>query len=276
MRKDYASLKTEKINQSSLNIDKMTTAEMLTVINNEDKKVAFAVEAELQSIAKAVDMTVASINDGGRLFYIGAGTSGRLGVVDASECPPTYGVDPSLVQGIIAGGDTAMFRSAEGAEDNEELGKSAIDEHGITEKDTVIAISASGGAPFCIGALRRAAELNAKTVSLSCNPDSEMSRLADVSIAPYVGPKVIQGSTRMKAGTAQKLVLNMISTSVMIKTGKVYGNLMINVAPTNDKLRERAIRIIMQIADCDFDEAATVLDKTGSIKASLKAFGIKI
>ncbi len=275
MRKDYDSLKTEQINPDTKNIDKLSTLDMLRAINDEDKRVAVAVEAELPSIAKAVDIIAAAIERGGHLIYIGAGTSGRLGVVDASECPPTYGVDPTLVRGIIAGGNAAMFRSSEGMEDREELGVGAIDNDGITSADVVVAISASGGAPFCIGALKRARQLGAATISLSCNPDAVMNTFSDVSISPYVGPEVIQGSTRMKAGTAQKLVLNMLSTGAMVKTGKVYGNLMINVAPTNDKLRRRAIGIIVEISSCTAEKAAELLDKHGSIRAALDQLGIK-
>ncbi len=275
MRKDYDLLKTEQINQSTKDIDKLSTLDMLRAINDEDKKVAQAVEAELPNIARAVDIIADAISHGGHLIYIGAGTSGRLGVVDASECPPTYGVDPTLVRGIIAGGKGAMFRSSEGMEDREELGAEDIDSDGVTSGDVVVAISASGGAPYCIGALKRARELGASTVALSCNPSAVMNSFADVAINPYVGPEVIQGSTRMKAGTAQKLVLNMLSTGAMVKTGKVYGNLMINVAPTNDKLRRRAIGIIVQIAGCPAETAAELLDEYGSIRAALDQLGIK-
>ncbi len=275
MRNDYDSLKTEQINHNTKNIDKLSTLEMLKAINDEDKKVALAVESELPNIAKAVDMIAGALERGGHLIYIGAGTSGRLGVVDASECPPTYGVDPSLVRGIIAGGNGAMFRSSEGMEDREELGAQSLDSDGVTSADVVVAISASGGAPYCIGALKRAREIGASTVALSCNPSAVMNEFADISISPEVGPEVIQGSTRMKAGTAQKLVLNMLSTGAMVKTGKVYGNLMINVAPTNDKLRRRAIGIITEISGCPTETAAELLDSCGSIRAALDQLGIK-
>lgn len=266
-RNDYSGLSTERINEKTVHIDRMSTLEMMTVINEEDRKVADAVGTQLPNIARAVDVIAECFNAGGHLIYVGAGTSGRLGVVDASECPPTYGVDPELVRGIIAGGGGAMFRSVEGAEDSEALGAASLD--GVTALDTVVALSASGGAPFCIGALKRARELGAHTVAVACNPRGTMLVYADITIVPEVGPEVIQGSTRMKAGTAQKLVLNMLSTGAMIKTGKVLGNLMINVAPSNEKLRERAIGIVVQVVGCDRASAAEALDRLGSVRAAI-------
>lgn len=274
-RNDYKSLPTEMINPRTLHIDKMSTEEMMRVINEEDAKVSAAVREEIPAIAAAVDAAAASFNNGGRLIYVGAGTSGRLGVVDASECPPTYGVSPDLVRGIIAGGDMAMFRAVEGAEDSEDMGRKAVEEENLSASDTVVALSASGGAPFCIGALKRAKELGAVTVAVACNRKGAMLSFADIKIVPEVGPEVIQGSTRMKAGTAQKLVLNMLSTGAMVKTGKVYGNLMINVAPTNEKLRERAIGIIMKISGCDRASAESGLDRCGSIRGALDEMGIR-
>ena len=292
-RNDYKSLPTEMINPRTLHIDKMSTEEMMRVINEEDAKVSAAVrekesdqwavsrdygispEALSRLIAAAVDAAAASFNNGGRLIYVGAGTSGRLGVVDASECPPTYGVSPDLVRGIIAGGDMAMFRAVEGAEDSEDMGRKAVEEENVSASDTVVALSASGGAPFCTGALKRAKELGAVTVAVACNRKGAMLSFADIKIVPEVGPEVIQGSTRMKAGTAQKLVLNMLSTGAMVKTGKVYGNLMINVAPTNEKLRERAIGIIMKISGCDRTSAESGLDRCGSIRGALDEMGIR-
>jgi len=270
MRDDYNKLKTEVQNPRTLNIDKMSTFEMVRVINEEDKSVAVAVETQLTEIAAAVDIIAAAINKGGSLIYVGAGTSGRLGVVDASECPPTFGVDPRLVRGIIAGGDKAMFHAVEGAEDSEEWGRGAIDTDGVTEKDVVVGLSAAGRAPFVLGALKRAKEIGAQAVGITCNPESLMKEICNITIAPYVGPEVICGSTRMKAGTAQKLVLNMLSTGAMIKTGKVWGNLMINVTPTNEKLQERATRILMQITGSERSVAEAALGRCGSIKAAIE------
>ena len=271
MRNDYESLRTEGINENTRQIDRMSTLEMMRAINDEDKTVAYAVEKCLPEIAMSVDLIAGAIENGGRLFYTGAGTSGRLGVVDASECPPTYGVSPELVRGIIAGGKEAMFRSVEGAEDNELLGREMLEEEAFCEKDVLVALSASGGAPFCIGAIAYAKGIGAKTVSVSCNPSGKMNGLADIAIVAVTGPEVIQGSTRMKAGTAQKLILNMLSTGVMIKTGKVVGNLMINVRPTNVKLRDRCIRILMELGSCDRETAEKLIDKYGDIRASLDA-----
>ena len=274
-RNDYNTLPTERINENTLHIDKMSTEDMMRAINDEDAKVAAAVRAEIPSIAATVDAAAASFEKGGRLLYFGAGTSGRLGVVDASECPPTYGVSPDLVRGVIAGGEGAMFRAVEGAEDSEEMGARAVDNEGVGERDTVVALSASGGAPFCIGVLKRAKALGAVTVAVACNEKGAMLPFADIKIVPKTGPEVIQGSTRMKAGTAQKLVLNMISTGAMVKTGKVCGNLMINVAPTNEKLYERAVGIIMKISGCDRKTAEDGLDRCGSIRGALDSMGIK-
>ena len=275
MRNDYRDLKTENINESTAAIDRMSTLDMMRAINEEDKKVAYAVEKCIPEIAKAVDVIASAIENGGRLFYAGAGTSGRLGVVDASECPPTYGVSPELVRGIIAGGQGAMFRSVEGAEDSTLLGGNMLEDEGFSKSDVLVVLSASGGAPFCIGALEYARSIGAKTVSVSCNPSGRMNSLADISIVAETGAEVIQGSTRMKAGTAQKLILNMLSTGAMVKTGKVYGNLMINVSPTNEKLRQRAIGIIMKISGRNYETCAESLDRLGEIRAVLREFGIE-
>ena len=274
MRDNYDALKTEGRNPNTMNIDKMSTLEAMRVMNEENKVVPLAIDTQLEEIAKAVDLIAAAMERGGHLIYVGAGTSGRLGVIDASECPPTFGVDYQLVRGIIAGGDGAMFRAVENAEDNEEWGKRAIDEDGVQPGDVVVGISAAGRAPFVLGALKRAREIGATPIGVTCNPESLFVPLCDVTIAPYVGPEVISGSTRLKAGTAQKLVLNMLSTGAMIKTGKVYGNLMINVKPTNEKLWERATRIIMQIADVDHDRANELLKKHGSIRGALGELGL--
>lgn len=274
MRDNYDALKTEGRNPNTMNIDKVSTVEAMRLMNEENKRVPEAIDTQLDQIAKAVDIIAAAIERGGHLIYVGAGTSGRLGIIDAAECPPTFGVDHQLVRGIIAGGDGAMFRAVENAEDNEEWGKRAIDEDGVQPGDVVVGISAAGRAPFVLGALKRAREIGATPIGVTCNPDSLFVPLCDVTIAPYVGPEVISGSTRLKAGTAQKLVLNMLSTGAMIRTGKVYSNLMINVKPTNEKLWERATRIIMQIADVDHDRAGELLKKHGSIRGALEELGI--
>ena len=274
MRDNYDALKTEGRNPNTMNIDKVSTLEAMRLMNEENKRVPEAIDTQLDQIAKAVDLIAAAMERGGHLIYVGAGTSGRLGIIDASECPPTFGVDHQLVRGIIAGGDGAMFRAVENAEDNEEWGKRAIDEDGVQPGDVVVGISAAGRAPFVLGALKRAREIGATPIGVTCNPDSLFVPLCDVTIAPYVGPEVISGSTRLKAGTAQKLVLNMLSTGAMIRTGKVYSNLMINVKPTNEKLWERATRIIMQIADIDHDRAGELLKKHGSIRGALGELGL--
>lgn len=274
MRDNYDALKTEARNPRTMAIDKMSTYDMMKTINEEDQTVPAAVATQLSEIAKVVDLAAASLEKGGHLIYVGAGTSGRLGVVDASECPPTFGVDYNLVRGIIAGGDSAMFRAVEGAEDNEALGAAAIEENGVLPGDVVVGLSAAGRAPFVLGALKKAREIGAIPVGITCNPQSLMAPLCDVTIAPYVGPEVISGSTRLKAGTAQKLILNMISTGAMIKTGKVMGNLMINVRPSNEKLKERAARILMQISGCDHDTAVSLLAEYGDIRAALRSLGI--
>ena len=274
LRPDLGKLKTEGRNQNTLHIDEMTTLEMVTVMNNENRVVEDAIATQLSEIAAAIDLIAASLNAGGHLIYIGAGTSGRLGVVDASECPPTFGVDYDLVRGIMAGGEGAMFRAVEGAEDNEALGAHDIEADGVTKGDVVVGLSASGGAPYVLGALKKARELGAIPLGITCNPDSRMHPLCDVTIAPYVGPEVITGSSRLKAGTAQKLVLNMLSTGAMVKTGKVVGNLMVNVRPTNVKLRDRCIRILMELGDCDRATAETLIDKHGDVRKSLAELGI--
>ena len=243
---DLEKLTTESRNQNTLNIDKVSTLEMVKMINDEDKKVAVAVEAELPRIAEAIDEIVIRLHKGGRLIYIGAGTSGRLGILDASECPPTYGVSEELVQGVIAGGKEAIFRAKEGAEDSKELAVTDLKNKNITENDVIVGLAASGRTPYVIGGLEYANEIGAMTISITCNADSEVSKAAKISIAPVVGAEVVTGSTRLKSGTAQKLVLNMLSTGTMIKLGKVYGNLMVDVRATNEKLVERAKRIVCE------------------------------
>lgn len=269
IRTDLASLKTEGRNQNTLHIDQMSTIDMVTVMNNENRVVEDAIATQLPEIAKAIDIIAERLNAGGHLIYIGAGTSGRLGVVDASECPPTFGVDPYLVRGIMAGGEGAMFRAVEGAEDDEARGAEELLADGVTAGDVVVGLSASGGAPYVLGALKKAREIGAIPMGITCNPDSRMHPICDVTIAPYVGPEVITGSSRLKAGTAQKLVLNMLSTGAMVKTGKVVGNLMINVRPTNIKLRDRCIRILMELGECDRATAEALIDKHGDIRKAL-------
>ena len=263
-------LATEKINPATRHIDTMTTLEMVSVINQEDVKVATAVGRELPAIAKAIDIITERLKRGGRLFYAGAGTSGRLGVLDASECPPTFGTKPELVQGLIAGGRDAMFVAKEGAEDSEQLAADNLSAVGLNEKDALVALAASGRTPYSIGALKYARAKGAAAIALVCSPNSPMSREAVLTICPLPGPEVITGSTRLKAGTAQKLVLNMLSTGIMIKLGKVYGNLMVDVQATNQKLAERSKLIVMEATGCSRAEAEAALDSTeGSAKLAI-------
>lgn len=269
---NLASLTTETRNPRTATIDQLSTLEMLTVINDEDRTVPLAVGKELAQIARAVDEIAARFEKGGRLFYIGAGTSGRLGVLDASECPPTFSVPPTLVQGLIAGGDSALRKSSEKSEDSREQGAADLLAQGFGEggaPDTLVGIAASGRTPYVIGAMEQAKKMGLLTVSLTCVAPSAMSRVADIAIAPVTGPEVVTGSTRLKAGTATKLVLNMLSTGVMIRTGAVYGNLMVNVQPTNEKLVDRAERIIAEAAGVDRATAAKLLAEAGSVKLAI-------
>lgn len=244
-------------------LDALSVEEILTVINNEDRRVAEAVAKELPKIAKVVKAIVKAFEEGGRLIYVGAGTSGRLGVLDASECPPTFGVSSEQVDAIIAGGDSALRHSSEEAEDNAEQGARDLRARGVTEKDVVVGIAASGRTPYVIGALQEAARVGARPMALVCNPNSPMEAVAEVTICPVVGAEVLMGSTRMKAGTAQKMVLNMLSTVSMIKSGKVYGNLMVDLAPTNEKLVARALRIVQLATGCDAATAEETLRAAG-------------
>lgn len=247
-----------------LDLDQRSALDILTAMNTEDRKVPEAVGLELPKIAQVVNITVERLRAGGRLFYVGAGTSGRLGVLDASECPPTFGVSPELVQGIIAGGDRALRHAIEGAEDSPELGAADIKERGIGAADVVVGLAASGRTPYVAGALREANERGAATVAVVCNPGSLLTTIAGISICPEVGPEVLLGSTRLKAGTAQKLVLNMISTAVMIRLGKAYSNLMVDLVPSNEKLVDRARRIVMLASGCTAEEAARALAEAGN------------
>ena len=267
MEKDRLNLKsltTESRNQNTLDIDRVSTIEMVKKINDEDKKVAEAVEKELPQIAEAIDGIVERLKKGGRLIYIGAGTSGRLGILDASECPPTYGVSEELVQGVIAGGQEAIFRAQEGAEDSKELAINDLKEKNITKLDVIVGLAASGRTPYVIGGLEYANEIGALTISVTCNANSAVANTAQIAISPVVGPEVVTGSTRLKSGTAQKLVLNMLSTGSMIKLGKVYGNLMVDVQSTNEKLVERAKKIVSEATGVDTDIAAEYLNETKS------------
>ncbi|WP_415722022.1 N-acetylmuramic acid 6-phosphate etherase [Photobacterium ganghwense] len=254
---------TESRNPASEQIDTLPTLDMLRVINNEDKNVALAVEAVLPAIALAVDKIAKAFLQGGRLIYTGAGTSGRLGILDASECPPTFGTPAAQVVGLIAGGHPAILKAVENAEDNREQGAQDLKDLNLTAKDVVVGIAASGRTPYVLGAMDYAASLGATVVSISCNPDSPMSEASEIAITPVVGPEVVTGSSRMKAGTAQKLILNMLTTGAMIRTGKVYGNLMVDVEATNAKLVERQKNIVMAATECSREEAIAALQASG-------------
>lgn len=270
MDKYLAGLTTETINPNTRHIDRCGTAELLRLINAEDAKVPGAVAKELPRLTEAVDMAYEALRAGGRMFYIGCGTSGRLGVLDASECPPTYGTDPELIQGHIAGGDAALRRAIEGSEDNAEAGAELVQKLGVTARDVVVGITASGSAPFVLGAVQEARQRGAACIGLVNNPGSKLEGLCHVTVAPVVGPEVVMGSTRMKAGTAQKLVLNMLSTAVMIKMGKVYKNLMVDLQATNRKLQDRSVRIISAAAELSPEEAADYLARAdGHVKTAV-------
>ena len=256
-------LLTEQPNTAAADIDAVSTEDMLRIINTEDRKVAEAVGREIPAIARAVDAIVAALEKDGRLFYIGAGTSGRLGVLDASECPPTFSVPPDRVQGIIAGGEPALTRATEATEDDPASGARDLAARGFTGGDVLVALAASGRTPYVLGAVAEARRLGAATIGISCTPDSELSRAVAIPIAPLPGPEVVAGSTRLKAGTAQKLVLNMLSTGAFIRLGYVSGNLMVNVQPTNTKLMDRARRIVAQAAGTSYERAGELLEQAG-------------
>lgn len=256
---DLTTMITESRNQASLTIDQLATIDMLKVINEEDKKVAFAVEKQLPQIAQAVDKIVEAFQQQGRLIYIGAGTSGRLGILDASECPPTYGTPAEQIMGIIAGGTPAIFKAVENAEDKPEQGQADLQSIQFNYKDILVGIAASGRTPYVIGAMEYAKSQGATVISLCCNPNAPMIGLADIAITPIVGAEVITGSSRMKAGTAQKLVLNMLTTASMIKIGKVFSNLMVDVEASNAKLIERQIQIVIEATSCSRQQAINAL-----------------
>jgi N-acetylmuramic acid 6-phosphate etherase len=276
-----ANLLTEARNPASAHIDQLSTLDMLRLINQEDATIAAAVAAELGPIAQAVDAIATRFEQGGRLFYIGAGTSGRLGVLDASECPPTFSVLPTLFQGIIAGGDSALRKSSEQSEDSFNEGAMDLAAHhfaqpGVFEHDTLVGIAASGRTPYVLGAIAHAKCLGALTIGLSCVPGSPLAQAAEIAITPATGPEILTGSTRLKAGTATKLVLNMLSTGVMIRTGAVYGNLMVNVQTTNEKLVDRGQRIIMEATGCDRPTATSLLKEAGSVKTAIVMQKLKL
>lgn len=257
--KTLGQLITEQRNLNSMQIDTLSAYEIVQIINNEDKQVPLVIEKVLPQIAQAVEKIVEAFQQGGRLVYIGAGTSGRLGVLDASECPPTFGVSPEMVKGIIAGGEHALRHPIEGAEDNKEAGKQDLQAVEFSQKDLLVGIAASGRTPYVLGALAYAKQLGATTVSIASNPNSAMSKIADIVIDTVVGAEVLTGSSRMKSGTAQKLVLNMLTTASMILIGKCYQNLMVDVQASNQKLVARAIRIVMQATECSREIAETTL-----------------
>ncbi len=255
---------TEQANPKTKDIDLKSAIEIVRLINEEDRTVADSVSKVLDSVAAAIDAIVERLSAGGRLFYIGTGTSGRLGVLDASECPPTFGVSPDTVQGIIAGGYDALHKSVESAEDDPGQAARDMEEAGVGSRDAVVGISASGNTPYTLGALRHAKQIGALVVAVTCNPSSQMAGEADISIAPVVGPEVIAGSSRLKAGTAQKMILNMLSTGAMIRLGLVCGNLMSNLKASNAKLRARARAILAEEAKLEADEAARICEEANN------------
>lgn len=262
-------LVTESRNPKSSDIDGLSTVEMLRVMNEADQEVPAAVERQTPQIARALDGIVERLEAGGRLFYMGAGTSGRLAVLDASECPPTFNTPPEMVVGLIAGGDGALRTSIERAEDDPKQGEQDLRASDFGTRDALVGIAASGRTPYVLGGIAYARSIGALTIGLSCTPNSELAQAAEIAITPVPGPEVITGSTRMRAGTATKLVLNMLSTGAMIRLGYVYGNLMVNVQPTNEKLTDRARRIIAAIADVSYDEASRLLAEAGSVRTAI-------
>ncbi|MGX4583101.1 N-acetylmuramic acid 6-phosphate etherase [Paenibacillus chitinolyticus] len=270
MKENIHSLTTEQQNPRTRQLDQRSALDIVTLINQEDLTVAETVRQVLPAVAEAVDWITQRLSAGGRLFYFGAGTSGRLGILDASECPPTYGTDPKLIQGIIAGGPDAILKAVEGAEDSEQLGRDDADACGVSSKDVVVGIAASGRTPYVIGAMKRAREQGAKVIALCNNHGTPMAAIADLAIEPVVGPEVVLGSTRMKAGTAQKMVLNMLTTASMVRLGKVYDNLMVDVQPSNYKLVERAKRLIAMATGSDSEEISRAyVESQGHVKTAI-------
>lgn len=260
---DLQGLQTEGRNPETMELDKMSALELVQAMNREDKRAVQSVGQELSKVAELVDWAGETLKKGGRILYLGAGTSGRLGLLDAAECPPTFGVSPDTVVGLIAGGEMAFVRAVEGAEDDMELSKTELKKAGLRENDLVIGLAASGRTPYVIGGLRFARRLGCKTAAISCTAGAEMSAEADLAIEVQTGPEVLTGSTRLKAGTAQKLILNMISTGAMVQAGKVYENLMVDMCPTNEKLKARAIRMVDMAAGCGEERARQALLKAG-------------
>lgn len=267
---DLCSLATEARNPNTINLDQMTPQEIVDVMNSEDRRVVDAVHAEREHIATAVTWAAEAISNGGRILYVGAGTSGRLGVLDAVECPPTFGVSPDLVVGLIAGGSGAFTRAKEGAEDSPDLGAEELDQVGLCKKNLVIGLAASGRTPYVIGALQHARRVGAKTVAIACNANSKIGHEADLAIEPVTGPEVLTGSTRLKAGTTEKMILNMISTGAMVLNGKAYQNLMVDVKQSNEKLVVRAQNITMSATGCSREQAIEALkEANGSAKVAI-------
>ncbi|WP_199062247.1 N-acetylmuramic acid 6-phosphate etherase [Serratia sp. ASV30] len=261
MKINLSQMVTESRNPASSQIDTLPTLDMLAVINSEDQKVPLAVAATLPEIARVVDLVVEAFACGGRLIYCGAGTSGRLGILDASECPPTYGTPREQVVGLIAGGHAAILQAVENAEDNPQMGEQDLRNLGFNARDVLVGIAASGRTPYVLGAMAYARSVGATAVAISCNPNSAMSQAADIAIEPVVGPEVVTGSSRMKAGTAQKLILNMITTGAMIRSGKIYSNLMVDVEATNAKLIQRQVNIVVEATECSPEEAEEALNQ---------------
>lgn len=273
---DLSQLLTETRNPATENLDDLATLELVQTLHACDHEAVDAVTAELPHIANAIDEIVVRLERGGRLFYFGAGTSGRLGVLDASECPPTYNTPPEMVQGIIAGGDAALRHSIERAEDDEPQGRRDLEARSISEKDALVGIAASGRTPYVLGGIRYGREQGAFTVGLSCVPGAPLSQIAELAITPATGPEPVTGSTRMKAGTATKLVLNMLSTGAMVRLGYVFGNLMIHVQPTNEKLRDRAARIVAAVTGLDHRESSALVHSAGSVSTAIAMGKLKI
>ena len=270
MELNLKGMTTERRNPRTMQLDTMSELEIVTAMNDEDARVPLAIAKKLPEIAQAARWAVEAFEQGGRLFYMGAGTSGRLGVLDAAECPPTFGVDPGMVVGLIAGGEKAFIKAVEGAEDSRELGRQDLESHHLTQKDFVIGIAASGRTPYVLGGLAYAKELGCRTAAIACNPGSAIGKAADLAIEVEVGPEVLTGSTRLKSGTAQKLILNMISTASMVRMGKAYQNLMVDVMQTNEKLHTRAENIVMDATGAERAEARSAIDAAGgSVKCAI-------
>ena len=270
MELNLTGMTTERRNPRTMQLDTMSELEIVTAMNDEDARVPLAIAKKLPEIAQAARWAVEAFEQGGRLFYMGAGTSGRLGVLDAAECPPTFGVDPGMVVGLIAGGEKAFIKAVEGAEDSRELGRQDLESHHLTQKDFVIGIAASGRTPYVLGGLAYAKETGCRTAAIACNPGSAIGKSADLAIEVEVGPEVLTGSTRLKSGTAQKLILNMISTASMVRTGKAYQNLMVDVMQTNEKLHTRAENIVMDATGVERAEARRAIDAAGgSVKCAI-------